>query len=323
MGFSSEQVAFNGFDWTQNLIQSSVPEFSKNNPSLILQQQQQLAQPLINCPRCDSTNTKFCYYNNYNRTQPRHYCKSCKRHWTKGGTFRNVPVGGARKNKHQKTDDNSSSNKSKNNSNKKRRVVTDCSGRKGNNNLVLQSSGLEQDTTSEFLYESLINPTSTTARQQNFFSVENSNIGEGNSFMSSSSIHPGPIPVFQFASLSSIDQNHQEHNPSLNSPSTFSNGCFQSSSTNGFNYSGDSASVESSSPWQAPNTITSDFMNSSSINWSWEDLNTLVSTDLKQPWENEQTIVLVVRFVYHFLSLAASLPCRIWRYELPCRNFHL
>ncbi|KAI3898202.1 hypothetical protein MKX03_017628 [Papaver bracteatum] len=274
MGFSSEQAALNGFDWTQNLLQSSGLEFSNNNPSLIQQQQQQFAQPL-NCPRCDSTNTKFCYYNNYNRTQPRHYCKSCKRHWTKGGTLRNVPVGGARKNKRQKIDNNSSSNKSKNNSNKKRRVVTDCSERKGNN-MVLQSSGLEQDTTSEFLYESLIYPTSTTAtaRQQNFFSVENSNIGDGNSFMSSSSIDPGPIPMFQFASLSSIDHNHQQHNPSLNSSTTLSNGGFQSSSTNGFNYSGDSASVESSSPWQAPST--NNFMNSSSINWSWEDLNTLV-----------------------------------------------
>ncbi|WOK96990.1 dof zinc finger protein DOF3.1-like [Canna indica] len=46
------------------------------------------------CPRCDSTNTKFCYYNNYNLAQPRHFCKSCRRYWTKGGALRNVPVGG-------------------------------------------------------------------------------------------------------------------------------------------------------------------------------------------------------------------------------------
>lgn len=64
---------------------------------------QQLQQPEpLNCPRCNSTNTKFCYYNNYNRTQPRHFCKACKRHWTKGGTLRNVPVGGGRKNKRHK-----------------------------------------------------------------------------------------------------------------------------------------------------------------------------------------------------------------------------
>ncbi|KAK4371760.1 hypothetical protein RND71_007144 [Anisodus tanguticus] len=46
------------------------------------------------CPRCGSTNTKFCYYNNYSLTQPRYFCKGCRRYWTKGGSLRNVPVGG-------------------------------------------------------------------------------------------------------------------------------------------------------------------------------------------------------------------------------------
>ncbi|KAG0474641.1 hypothetical protein HPP92_014327 [Vanilla planifolia] len=57
----------------------------------------------LNLPRCESTNTKFCYYNNYSRAQPRHFCRACQRHWTVGGTLRNVPVGGGRKNKRQKT----------------------------------------------------------------------------------------------------------------------------------------------------------------------------------------------------------------------------
>ncbi|XP_074577740.1 dof zinc finger protein DOF1.7-like [Curcuma longa] len=48
----------------------------------------------LRCPRCESTDTKFCYYNNYNLSQPRHFCKSCRRYWTKGGVLRNVPVGG-------------------------------------------------------------------------------------------------------------------------------------------------------------------------------------------------------------------------------------
>ncbi|KAE8673996.1 Dof zinc finger protein DOF3.2 [Hibiscus syriacus] len=48
----------------------------------------------VRCPRCDSSNTKFCYYNNYNLTQPRHFCKTCRRYWTKGGALRNVPIGG-------------------------------------------------------------------------------------------------------------------------------------------------------------------------------------------------------------------------------------
>ncbi|KAF8405123.1 hypothetical protein HHK36_010021 [Tetracentron sinense] len=54
----------------------------------------------LRCPRCDSSNTKFCYYNNYNLTQPRHFCKTCRRYWTQGGALRNVPIGGGcRKNK--------------------------------------------------------------------------------------------------------------------------------------------------------------------------------------------------------------------------------
>ncbi|KAJ6400754.1 hypothetical protein OIU84_016227 [Salix udensis] len=57
-------------------------------------------QEQVNCPRCNSTNTKFCYYNNYSFTQPRYFCKACRRYWTEGGSLRNVPVGGgSRKNK--------------------------------------------------------------------------------------------------------------------------------------------------------------------------------------------------------------------------------
>lgn len=58
----------------------------------------------LKCPRCDSPNTKFCYYNNYSLTQPRHFCKTCRRYWTKGGALRNVPIGGGcRKNKKVKS----------------------------------------------------------------------------------------------------------------------------------------------------------------------------------------------------------------------------
>ncbi|XP_062165825.1 dof zinc finger protein DOF3.5 [Alnus glutinosa] len=57
-----------------------------------------------NCPRCGSCNTKFCYYNNYSLTQPRYFCKGCRRYWTKGGSLRNVPVGGGcRKNRRGKS----------------------------------------------------------------------------------------------------------------------------------------------------------------------------------------------------------------------------
>ncbi|XP_044968474.1 dof zinc finger protein 2-like isoform X1 [Hordeum vulgare subsp. vulgare] len=52
-------------------------------------------QEKLECPRCSSSDTKFCYYNNYSTAQPRHYCRTCRRYWTHGGTLRKVPVGGA------------------------------------------------------------------------------------------------------------------------------------------------------------------------------------------------------------------------------------
>ncbi|KAD4982454.1 hypothetical protein R6Q59_002064 [Mikania micrantha] len=52
---------------------------------------------IIPCPRCKSMDTKFCYFNNYNVNQPRHFCKGCQRYWTAGGALRNVPVGAGRR----------------------------------------------------------------------------------------------------------------------------------------------------------------------------------------------------------------------------------
>ncbi|XP_027346399.1 dof zinc finger protein DOF1.4-like [Abrus precatorius] len=83
-------------------------------PSQDLVQQQHQA---LKCPRCDSSNTKFCYYNNYSLSQPRHFCKACKRYWTRGGTLRNVPVGGGcRKNKRVKRPNLDASSNSPSNS---------------------------------------------------------------------------------------------------------------------------------------------------------------------------------------------------------------
>ncbi|KDP35618.1 hypothetical protein JCGZ_09056 [Jatropha curcas] len=62
-----------------------------------------MPETALKCPRCESTNTKFCYFNNYSLTQPRHFCKTCRRYWTRGGALRNVPVGGGcRRNKRSK-----------------------------------------------------------------------------------------------------------------------------------------------------------------------------------------------------------------------------
>ncbi|OWM79658.1 hypothetical protein CDL15_Pgr023070 [Punica granatum] len=76
------------------------------------QQQQLQKEANLNCPRCNSTNTKFCYYNNYSLSQPRYFCKTCRRYWTQGGSLRNVPVGGgSRKNKRTSSSSPSSSKK--------------------------------------------------------------------------------------------------------------------------------------------------------------------------------------------------------------------
>ncbi|MQL93555.1 hypothetical protein Taro_026199 [Colocasia esculenta] len=120
VGLSSKQVSADGFDRSQCLWKNGDMEITKptapaqamrpcQQPQQQQQQQRQQAQqqqqqgPPLRCPRCDSTNTKFCYYNNYSRSQPRHFCKACRRHWTNGGTLRNVPVGGRRKAKRPKS----------------------------------------------------------------------------------------------------------------------------------------------------------------------------------------------------------------------------
>ncbi|XP_045815981.1 dof zinc finger protein DOF4.6-like [Trifolium pratense] len=82
---------------------------SKPPASLIERRARPQKDQAINCPRCNSTNTKFCYYNNYSLSQPRYFCKTCRRYWTEGGSLRNVPVGGgSRKNKRSTSSSSSS-----------------------------------------------------------------------------------------------------------------------------------------------------------------------------------------------------------------------
>jgi hypothetical protein len=79
----------------------SSPE-THQKPGDAASQREKLKKPdkVLPCPRCNSMDTKFCYFNNYNVNQPRHFCKNCQRYWTAGGAMRNVPVGaGRRKNK--------------------------------------------------------------------------------------------------------------------------------------------------------------------------------------------------------------------------------
>ncbi|WJX81090.1 Dof zinc finger protein [Trifolium repens] len=92
------------------------------------------------CPRCESTNTKFCYYNNYNLSQPRHFCKTCRRYWTRGGALRNVPVGGGCRRNNKRSKGNSiSKSTSKPNRNDHRQVGIGASGG-GSNSASANSS---------------------------------------------------------------------------------------------------------------------------------------------------------------------------------------
>ncbi|XP_023638082.1 dof zinc finger protein DOF3.7 isoform X2 [Capsella rubella] len=84
---------------------------NNNSTATTMETRKARPQEKVNCPRCNSTNTKFCYYNNYSLTQPRYFCKGCRRYWTEGGSLRNVPVGGSsRKNKRSSTPLASASN---------------------------------------------------------------------------------------------------------------------------------------------------------------------------------------------------------------------
>ena len=71
------------------------PGENNNNTTTTMESRKARPQEKVNCPICNSTNTKFCYYNNYSLTQPRYFCKGCRRYWTQGGILRNVPVGGS------------------------------------------------------------------------------------------------------------------------------------------------------------------------------------------------------------------------------------
>ncbi|GER36445.1 DOF zinc finger protein 2 [Striga asiatica] len=78
----------------ENPMQPAPPPPPRRRPEMGNHQPNHPPPPPQKCPRCDSTNTKFCYYNNYSLAQPRYFCKACRRYWTQGGTLRNVPVGG-------------------------------------------------------------------------------------------------------------------------------------------------------------------------------------------------------------------------------------
>ncbi|CAI9101549.1 OLC1v1038898C1 [Oldenlandia corymbosa var. corymbosa] len=114
MGLTSLQVCMDSSDWLQGTIHDETGGMLDSSSSSPSSAERRLRPPhdqALKCPRCDSTHTKFCYYNNYSLSQPRYFCKTCRRYWTKGGTLRNIPVGGGcRKSSNTKKGSSSSVN---------------------------------------------------------------------------------------------------------------------------------------------------------------------------------------------------------------------
>ncbi|XP_045823631.1 dof zinc finger protein DOF1.4-like isoform X1 [Trifolium pratense] len=304
MGLSSKQViSSSGVDWKQTLLESQDLELPKPHHLMRKQQQQQQQQTQqqsehLNCPRCDSTNTKFCYYNNYNKSQPRHFCRACKRHWTKGGTLRNVPVGGGRKNKRSKKSNTPVTSSTTT-------ATTTCTtsivannmngGLNLNSNLMIQNPlGVsDQKTIPSSLYQALIHPPSLLL-QQNMMNTrdlsETKDFGIGNGhhgngvFTSTSSTmnlpHQNQSMIFPFSTSTSFDRT-------------------TCSSSNVYYYGEEFKTMEepaaNTKPWEIPPAAaaaaaaTTGGMEATKY-WNWEDIDSLVSTDLKNPYWDDSDI---------------------------------
>ncbi|KAK7844592.1 dof zinc finger protein DOF1.4 [Quercus suber] len=309
MGLSSKQVSSDGVDWSQTLLQTQSLELPKPPPMRRQQQQQQQQQQNqqqqsdpLKCPRCESTNTKFCYYNNYNKSQPRHFCRACKRHWTKGGTLRNVPVGGGRKNKRHKksttaasaststsTANAATTNSTNTNINNRLAAHMLIEAQQQRQNLPALSLG-DQKCISEILFHSLIRPPSSMQHQN---LINSSNNMDSKNFSSNSNIHLGstlPLPSgqslhFPFSSSSSFNTNPSSISTSLHSSS-------------GVNYTEGFKTIEEPTitsimantsnsapqPWQVPTTASSSM--DMTTYWNWDDIDTFASTDLNLPWDD-------------------------------------
>ncbi|KAF1890414.1 hypothetical protein Lal_00041127, partial [Lupinus albus] len=273
------QVSNRGVDWDPTLLEAQNLELPQLHDSMRKQQHQNQQVPeLVKCPRCDSTNTKFCYYNNYNKSQPRHFCRACKRHWTKGGTLRNVPVGGGRKNKRVK------------------KPTTPPSTTTTTSITITSVPSLEVDHDHTKIpsshYQSLICPqpsldnlisTTTDSKDKDF------GIGDG-IFLSSSMPHTqNQSMIFPFSTTSS---------------SFDTNPCFVSTSlpsSNVYNYGEEFKTMEESTinsmmlissgnntpQWEMPATgIGMGISN----NWSWEDIDSFVLTDVNVPWDDDSDV---------------------------------
>ncbi|XP_022720498.1 dof zinc finger protein DOF1.4-like [Durio zibethinus] len=306
MGLSSKHVSSDGLGWSQSLLQAQTLELPKVSAMKRQrpQNQRQQLEPL-KCPRCDSTNTKFCYYNNYNKSQPRHFCKTCKRHWTKGGTLRNVPVGGGRKNKRLKTSNNNTAatNPGKNTSTAS--AAINSSTTSGFNNRLNSFTAIQQQQQRQDLQLPLDD-------QKNISNIQFHALSRPpSSFLQQNSINCGNLDSKSFStsngvflgSTLSLPQTHGLQFPFSSSSSSSFDTTLSSMSTSFqssriYNYTGETmkdptitsivmrtTSCTLSQPWQVP--ITSSGMDMSNY-WNWDDIDALICNDVNIPWDDSE-----------------------------------
>lgn len=363
MGLSSKQVSSDGQDWNQSFLQaaSTTTTGVNINPphhaaaasaSMVdvighpKQQHEQLisspanynkrkllaqaggdqAQPL-NCPRCDSTNTKFCYYNNYNKSQPRYLCKSCKRHWTKGGTLRNVPVGGGRK--------------------KKKRIKTSSNNISSNHHLATTSSDSTKPipATKSTTFSNIMNPSvhqikehhdgfplpvfDTKEGSSSFFNNNDNNNINITTMPFDSTTTTSPLSSLNPLDHQNLDLHQFPYSLNLNTPFDDNDTpCMSNSNFQLYNHdqapsttsisaleetvmaaaaaglhetstiSGSSGSPHDQLPWTTTTTTmnmhtstsTTTFSTSSSMpttDWGWDDIDKFASVDITIPWDDD------------------------------------
>ncbi|GKV45861.1 hypothetical protein SLEP1_g52893 [Rubroshorea leprosula] len=283
MGLSSKEVSGDGgLGWSQALLQAQTLELPK--PSVKRQQQNQSEQ--LKCPRCDSTNTKFCYYNNYNKSQPRHFCKACKRHWTKGGTLRNVPVGGGRKNKRLKTSNSGGGGGGGGaTSGASTSTVADISKR-GSSQFQEQRQRQEKH---DYLPSALGDLKNIYDFNHPVLTCPLPSLVPGNRvFLGSTSTLSLPqnqalhFP-FSTSSSSSFDTNPSSISTSFQSQNVYEP--MEDPTIASITMPATSTTV-TQPPWQTP-CATSAAMEMTNY-WNWDEIDALVSTDINIPWDDSE-----------------------------------
>ncbi|KAK9914541.1 hypothetical protein M0R45_038315 [Rubus argutus] len=219
--------------WPQGIgvVKSMGAEGSSDSRPILERRGRPQKDQALNCPRCNSTTTKFCYYNNYSLSQPRYFCKTCRRYWTEGGSLRNVPVGGGSRKNNKRSSTSSSSSPSTSNSSKKLAhqdlVMPQQRGDSRNPKIHQgQDLNLAYPPTSDHDYDhhSIFNPSSSaisTSSPLNLSAMEllkstgiNASRGLMNSFMAPMSVQDSNN-ITMFSSGHQGFPNLQEFKPSL------------------------------------------------------------------------------------------------------------